>query len=63
MQLQVKPSPKRYKSEPEENVHRKSIPGNGHCIGNCFAVHFEENLDKVLDKLDTEFAINVQKYR
>ena len=44
-------------------MHRKSIPGDEHCIGNCFPVHFEGNLDKVLDKLDTEFVINVQQYR
>ena len=41
----------------------KLIPGDGHCIANCFEVQFEENLDKVLDKLDTEFCINLQKYR
>ena len=58
-----KPSPKRCKLEPEENLHRKLIPGDEHCIANCFAVHFEENLDKVLDKLDTKFQINLQKYR
>ena len=32
-------------------------------IANCFAVHFEENLNKVLDKLDTESQIKVQNYR
>ena len=26
-------------------------------------LHFEENLDKVLDNLDTEFRLNLQKYR
>ena len=55
--------PKRCKLEPKENKHRKSIPGDGHCIANCFAVHFEETRDRVLDKLDTEFGINLQKYR
>ena len=44
-------------------MHRRLIPGDGHCIANCFAVHFEENRDKVLDKLDTEFGINLQKFR
>ena len=39
------------------------MPGDGHCIANCFAVHFEENHDKILDKLDTEFRIDLQKYR
>ena len=27
------------------------------------SVHFEENLDKDLDKLDTVFGITLQKYR
>ena len=58
-----KPLPKRYKLEPEEILHRKLIPGDGHCIANCFAVYFEETLDKVVDKLNTEFGINLQKYR
>ena len=53
--------PKRCKLEPEENKHRKSIPGDRHCIANCFTVHFEETLDRVLGKLDTEFGINLQK--
>ena len=26
-------------------------------------MQFEENLDKVLDKLDTKFSINLRKYR
>ena len=47
------PSLKRCKIEPEKNLHRKLIPGDGHFIVNCFAVHFKENLGKVLDKLDT----------
>ena len=55
--------PKRCKLELAENLHRKLVPGDGHCIANCFAAHFEENLDKTLDKLDTEFGINLQKYR
>ena len=46
-----KPSPKRCKLELEDNLHLKSITGDGYCIANCFAVHFDENLDKVLDKL------------
>ena len=32
-------------------------------ISGCCAVHFEENLDKILEKLDTKFRINLQKYR
>ena len=54
---------KRCKLESEENLYRKLIPGDGHCIGDCFAVHFEENLEKFLDKFDTEFRINLQKNR
>ena len=55
-----KPSNKRCKLELEENLQHKLIPGDGHCIAKCSAVHFEESLDKVLDKLDTEFQINLQ---
>ena len=51
------------KLEPEETPNRIKIPGDGHCIANCFAVHFKENLDKVLDKLDTEFRSNLEEYR
>ena len=57
------PSPKRCKLELEENLHRKLIPGDGHCIANCFTLHIEDNLDKVSDKLYTEFPLNLQKYR
>ena len=57
-----KPSPKRCKLEPEENLHRKLITGDGHCIANCFAIHWEENVDKVLDILDKKFQINLQKH-
>ena len=32
-------------------------------IVNWFAVRFEANPDKVLDKLDTQFRVNLQKYR
>ena len=31
------PSPEICKLEPEENLHRKLIPGDGHRIDNCFA--------------------------
>ena len=58
-----KPSPKRCKLKPEGNVHRKLIRKDGHCIASCFAVHFEEILVKVQDKLNTEFGIDLQKYR
>ena len=51
------------KLEPEETLHRKLISGDGHCIANCFVVHFEEDLDKVLEKLNTKFSKNLQNYR
>ena len=54
---------KRCKLEPKETPNRIKIPGDGHCIANCFAVHFKENLDKVLDKLDAEFRSNLEEYR
>ena len=54
---------KRCKLEPEETPNRIKIPGDVHCIANCFAVHFKEYLDKVLDKLDTEFRSNLEEYR
>ena len=44
------------KLEPEETLHRKLISGDGHCIANCFVVHFEEDLDKVLEKLNTNLV-------
>ena len=34
------PSPKRWKLKPEENLLCKLIHGNGHCVANCFALHF-----------------------
>ena len=54
---------KRYELEPEKTPNRIKIPGDVHCITNCFPVHFKENLDKVLDKLDTEFRSNLEEYR
>ena len=54
---------KRCKLEPEETPNRIKIARDGHCIANCFAVHFKENLDKILDKLDTELRSNLEEYR
>ena len=42
-----------------EGFRIKNIPGNGHYIGNCFATHFKEPLDRVLDRLDSEFLENI----
>ena len=53
---------KRVKVELEDNLNVIIIPGDVHCIGNCFAVHFDTPLDKVLDLLDKEFRENISKY-
>ena len=49
-----KPSPKRCKLEPEENLHRKLIRRDGHCIVNYFAEH----LKKILTKFKTNWTQN-----
>ena len=49
---------KRCKLE-NEGFSIKSIRGDGHCIANCFATHFKEPLDRVLDHLDSEFRENI----
>ena len=36
------PSPKRWKLKPEENLRCKLIHGNGHCVANCFVLHFKK---------------------
>ena len=38
---------KQVKVELEDNLNLIIIPGNGHCIANCFAVHFDTPLDKL----------------
>ena len=53
---------KRVKVELEDNLNVIIIPGDVHCIANCFAVHFDTPLDKVLDLLDKEFRENISKY-
>ena len=52
-----KPSAKKCKLEPEENLYRKLIPRDGHCIANCFAVHFEE----ILTKFKTNWTKNFRQ--
>ena len=47
----------------EEGFRIKSIPGNGDCIENCFATHFKEPLDRVLDRLDSQFRENITFYK
>ena len=54
---------KRCKIEYEESFSFKSIRGDGHCIANCFATHFKEPLDRVLDRLDSEFRENITFYK
>ena len=54
---------KRCKLEYEESFRIKSIPGNGNCKANCFATHFKEPLDRVLDCLDSEFRENITFYK
>ena len=53
---------KRVKVELEVNLHLIIILGDGHCITNCFVVHFDTPLDKVLDLLDKEFQEKMLKY-
>ena len=49
---------KRFKSDHDEGLSLRTIPDDGHCIATCFAVHSNEQLDRVLDRLDTEFREN-----
>ena len=53
---------KRPKIETDEDFSLTLIPGDGHCIANCFAVHYKMELDKVLDLLDTDFRENTSVY-
>ena len=50
---------KRFKSDHDEGLSLRTTPDDGHCIANCFAVHSNEQLDRVLDRLDTEFRENI----
>ena len=54
---------KRCKLEYEEGFSIKSIRGDRHCTANCFATHFKEPLDRVLDRLDSEFRENITFYK
>ena len=54
---------KRFKSDNDNNFNLRKIRGDGYCIANCFAVHFDEPLDRVLDRLDNEFRKNISFYR
>ena len=54
---------KRYKLEYEESFRIKTIRGDGHCIANCFTTYFREPLDRVLDRLDSEYRENITFYK
>ena len=54
---------KRYKLEYEESFRIKTIRGDGHCIANCFTTYFREPLDRVLDRLDSEYRENFTFYK
>ena len=49
--------------ELEEDVNLIIIPGDGHCIANCFATRFTQPLDKLLDLLEKEFRDNISTYK
>ena len=54
---------KRYKLEYRESFRIKSICGDGYCIANCFTTYFREPLDRVLDRLDSEYRENFTFYK
>ena len=41
---------------------RKSVPGDGHCIVNCFSTFFGKATSEVLNVLWQEFHNNVEEY-
>ena len=49
--------PKKVKLEREENVNFtvKTIPGDGHCIVNCFSMFFGKGSSEILSLLWNEF--------
>ena len=52
--------PKKVKLEKEENVNFtvKTIPGDGHCIVNCFSMFFGKDSSEILSLLWNEFQEN-----
>ena len=56
--------PKKVKLEKEDNVSFtvKTIPGDGHCIVNCFSTFFGKDSSKILSLLWNEFQENIQLY-
>ena len=53
---------KRPKMKIDDDFLLTLTPRDRHCIANCFAVHFEMELDKVLYLLETEFRENTSVY-
>ena len=56
--------PKKVKLEKDENVHFtiKTIPGDGHCIVNCFSIFFGKDSSEILSLLWNEFQENFHLY-
>ena len=56
--------PKKVKLEKEENVNFtvKTIPGDGHCIVNCFSMFFGKDSSEILSLLWNEFQENIHLY-
>ena len=56
--------PKNVKLEKEENVNFtvKTIPGEGHCIVNCFSMFFGKDSSEILSLLWNEFQENFHLY-
>ena len=56
--------PKNVKLEKEENVNFtvKTIPGDGHCIVNCFSMFFGKDSSEILSLLWNEFQENFHLY-
>ena len=58
-------TPKKVKLEKEENVNFtvKTIPGDGHCIVNCFSMFFGKDSSEILSLLWNKFQENIHLYR
>ena len=56
--------PKKVKLEKEENVNFivKTIPGDSHCIANCFSMFFGKDSSEILSLLWNEFQENFHLY-
>ena len=56
--------PKKVKLEKEENVNFtvKTIPGDGHCMVNCFSMFFGKDSSEILSLLWNKFQENIHLY-